>query len=90
MPYWCRKTLSDKKTKKEYLLETSGFDREMSGYHSDDYTLFGYDIPFPRRDLFIALAAVIGFLPITVILHTLVTTVYRLIAGDRRTKKHEE
>ena len=32
-------------------------------------TLFGYEIPMPRSDLFIALATVICFLPVTVIIY---------------------
>ena len=35
-------------------------------------TLFGYSIPFPRQDLYVALATVIGFLPAVVILHAII------------------
>ena len=44
---------------------------------SEDHVLFGYALPMPRNDLFIALATVAGFLPAIVIVHHLVTFVLR-------------
>ena len=35
-------------------------------------TLFGYEIPMPRSDLFIALATVVGFLPFTVVVYHII------------------
>jgi hypothetical protein len=45
-------------------------------------TLFGFEIPFPRKDLLIALCAVCGFLPVTVLLHSLITRLFRIFFGS--------
>ena len=42
-----------------------------------DNILFGYELPMPRVDLYIALATVAGFLPAVVIAHHLVAFVLR-------------
>lgn len=42
-----------------------------------DNVLFGYELPMPRVDLFIALATVAGFLPAVVAVHHLVAFVIR-------------
>lgn len=35
-------------------------------------TLFGYEIPMPKSDLFTALATVCGFIPVVIIVHQVV------------------
>lgn len=40
--------------------------------------LFGHDIPIPRSDLFIALATVISFLPVFVIVYRIVAWLAKL------------
>lgn len=37
----------------------------------DSHTLFGYELPFPKQDLFVALIAVASFIPAVVILNAL-------------------
>ena len=49
----------------------------------EEYTLWGYNIPFPRKDLYVALGAVFGFLPITVLVHTLLTRLYAAVRGSK-------
>lgn len=34
--------------------------------------LFGYELPFPRQDLYVALIAVLAFIPAVVLLNSLV------------------
>lgn len=40
-------------------------------------TLFGYEIPMPRSDLFIAFATVLSFLPVFVIAYRTVSWAYK-------------
>ncbi len=42
------------------------------------YTLLGYTVPFPTKDLYIAVAAVALFLPATVCAHRLVSAILGL------------
>ncbi len=37
-----------------------------------DNQLFGYELPFPRQDLYVALIAVLAFIPAVVLLNALV------------------
>lgn len=46
----------------------------------DEHTIFGYPIPMPRSDLYIALATVAGFLPAVVVVHHLVAFIGRRVA----------
>jgi len=43
---------------------------------STPHTLFGYEIPMPRSELFIPIATVVSFLPVIVL-------VYRVVVGIR-------
>lgn len=45
--------------------------------------LFGYPIPFPKQDLFIALIAVVSFLPALVIIHAIVTRIASLFTKKK-------
>jgi hypothetical protein len=49
----------------------------------ESYSLFGYDIPFPTKDLYIAVIAVAGFLPATVLVHFLVSRALALLKPKR-------
>lgn len=49
-------------------------------------TIFGYPIPFPKKDLIIALVAVTSFLPLIVIATRIVTTILGLF---KRKPKHQ-
>jgi hypothetical protein len=44
-------------------------------------TLLGYPVPFPTKDLYIAVAAVALFLPVTVLAHTIVVKVLSVVRG---------
>ena len=51
----------------------------------EENTLFGYPIPFPRSDLFIAFTAVALFLPVVVIVHhSVVKTVGGLFGKSKK------
>ena len=52
-------------------------------------TLFGYDIPMPRKDLFIAIATVAAFLPAVVIVHNLTLFFVRVLKSVFVNKKLE-
>lgn len=43
----------------------------------DEHSIFGYPLPMPRSDLYIALATVAGFLPAVVIMHHTVLFIVR-------------
>lgn len=43
------------------------------------YTLLGYTVPFPTKDIYIAVAAVALFLPATVCAHRLVSAILGLL-----------
>ena len=49
-------------------------------------TLFGYEIPMPRSDVFIAIATVAAFLPTVVVGHHIALFVARLVR--RATRRH--
>ena len=55
------------------------------------YTLFGYPVPFPTKDLYIAVAAVALFLPATVCAHRLVSAILGLFLKNRaaQNEKHD-
>ena len=46
-------------------------------------TLFGYPVPFPKHDLFIAFAAVVSFLPIVVLLHFIIAKIASLFNKEK-------
>lgn len=46
--------------------------------------LFGYEIPMPRSDLFIALATVVSFLPVFVIVYRTVAWLYSSVTVKKR------
>ena len=48
------------------------------------YTLFGYTVPFPTKDLYISVAAVALFLPVTVFLHWTVSSILGLLRRDTK------
>lgn len=50
-------------------------------------TILGVDIPFERLDLVAALVAVVVFLPVVVIVHTIVTKTYSLLTGNQQKHK---
>ncbi len=50
-------------------------------------TLFGYDIPMPRKDLFLAIATVAAFLPAVVLAHNAVLLLARLSRYVLQSKK---
>lgn len=49
-------------------------------------TLFGYALPFPREDLFVALGAVLLFIPAVVILNALAHGVINLFSSSKKAK----
>jgi hypothetical protein len=49
-------------------------------------TLFGYPIPFPKTDLITALIAVVSFLPIVVVVHTIVVRILRVFTKKTKTQ----
>ena len=49
-------------------------------------TLFGYPLPFPREDLFIALCAVLLFIPAVVVLNALAHGVLNLFSSSKKAK----
>ena len=52
--------------------------------HSVKENFFGYDIPMPRSDLFIALATVISFLPLFVVGYRSVAWLYNSAVAKKR------
>ncbi len=46
-------------------------------------TLLGYPIPFPKTDLFIAIGAVVCFLPAVVIIHTIIAKIARIFKKEK-------
>ena len=41
-------------------------------------TLFGYELPMPASDLYVALGTVAAFLPVVVIVHRIIAFISRL------------
>lgn len=62
--------------------KTRCFHVDMSSVEKEK--LFGYEIPMPRSDLFIALATVICFLPVTVIIYQSVMLVNKFLIPKRK------
>ncbi|KAI7838129.1 hypothetical protein COHA_008060 [Chlorella ohadii] len=48
-----------------------------------DNQLFGYELPFPRQDLYVALIAVLAFIPAVVLLNALVNGVMNLFSTKK-------
>lgn len=48
------------------------------------YTLLGYTVPFPTKDLYIAVTAVALFLPVTVCLHWIVSSILGIFKRDTK------
>lgn len=48
--------------------------------------LFGYPLPFPREDLYIALAAVAGFIPAVVLINAVVNGIITLVSFGKKVK----
>ena len=44
-----------------------------------EHTLLGYELPFPREDLYVAIIAVASFLPAVVVLNFVVTRALALL-----------
>jgi hypothetical protein len=51
-----------------------------------DHTLFGYELPFPKQDLFVSLIAVASFIPAVVLINALVHGLLNLL-GVRKAKQ---
>lgn len=51
-----------------------------------DHTLFGYELPFPKQDLFVSLIAVASFIPAVVVINALVHGLLNLL-GVRKAKQ---
>lgn len=51
-----------------------------------DNELFGYQLPFPRLDLYVALIAVLGFIPAVVVINALVNGVMDLFSSKKKTR----
>jgi hypothetical protein len=49
--------------------------------------LFGYELPFPRQDLYVALIAVLAFIPAVILLNALVNGVMNLFS-TKKVKSH--
>lgn len=49
-------------------------------------TLFGYELPFPREDLYVACAAVLGFIPAVVLINAVVNGLLSLLGVGRKAK----
>jgi hypothetical protein len=47
----------------------------------ETHDLLGYNVPFPKEDLVVALVAVASFLPAVIVVHFLVTRAARLFLG---------
>ena len=50
------------------------------------FSSVGYAVPFPIKDLYVAVAAVVLFLPVTVLVHTIVVHVLKLVRGKNKVK----
>jgi hypothetical protein len=49
-------------------------------------SLFGYPLPFPNEDLYIALFAVAGFIPAVVLINALVNGILNVLARLTKSK----
>ena len=47
-------------------------------------TLFGYPVPFPRQDFYVAFIAVASFLPALVLLHAIVARILSLLGFNKQ------
>lgn len=56
---------------------------------SEDYQLFGLELPFPRRDFLIALGTVVCFLPTVVIVHTIVVKLMNAVSSGEKREKNQ-
>lgn len=59
-------------------------DSMASANQSPLNSLFGYEIPMPRSELFIAIATVISFLPVVVLVYRVVLGIRHLISKDKK------
>ena len=62
--------------------KTRCVDLDMSSVEKEK--LFGYEIPMPRSDLFIALATVICFLPVTVMIYQSLMLINSFLTPKRK------
>ena len=56
----------------------------------DEHSIFGYPLPMPRSDLYIALATVAGFLPAVVIVHHTVIFIIKQVRRLLSTAQKQE